>query len=490
MPPGDRDCVTTGKHLRMPDVLLISNDPALCCAVQRAQPPNSTLRIVADGVPGIGTRRTHVWVDLETAADQPAVPGPRTYLHTHATPTDARPGSRYIRKSTDSITMELLWSVPAASADRGSPPRTDIGLPRWALDFQDLRLRRLCRRIGTRLPVQLGYHDISIYLHDPNMAALKLAESTLKRPIDLVLPMHNDQNHLMVAVAARGKLIETADVSAVRTGFGLPPAAEIRPYSDEACLIAPLICDGQLLGVVCLSGAREKPPQSKRLSKPLLFKFIARCLLHATQHECVQAEARVDALTGLYNVRYLLEAMHREVRRTARFHQPLTAIAIDLDGLKGVNDRHGHAAGDFVLRYVSRAIVSVLRHCDIAARVGGDEFLALLPSTTLEGGQRVAMRLMKVLRDESPAFRGIPLSIRASLGVTQWNADWDVKQFMEAADRALYDAKSAGRDQIVLRPTRKSPPESSRFSTEPAMAGLVSLLSDRRPADTPPHNTT
>ncbi|MBL8880214.1 MAG: sensor domain-containing diguanylate cyclase [Phycisphaerales bacterium] len=471
--------------MRVCDVLLISKDPALCGAVQRAQPLGSTLRIVGDGALATGTRGTHVWIDLESATDESLPAGPRTYLHHDAAPLHAPPGSRFVRKSTDPVAVELLWS---AIAPQRASLRSESGLPRWALDFQDLRLRRLCRRVSTRLPGQLGYRDISIYLHDAEMAALNLAESTIQRPIDLVLPMRDDREILMVAVAARGKILETTDVARTRTELGLREPAEARPYRDNACLIAPLISDGQLLGVICLSAKCQKPKHCRALSKQLIFKFIARCLLHAMQHERVQAEARVDALTGLFNVRYLLEAMHRELRRTVRFSQPVTVIAIDLDGLKGVNDRHGHAAGDFVLRHVSRAIVSALRQCDIAARVGGDEFLALLPATTLEGGRRVAMRLMKSLREESPAYRGIPLSVRASIGVTQWNGEWNVQQFMEAADRALYDAKSAGRDQVVLRPPNETPPSPSRFSAEPAMANLIAQLvrrgaSDVRPSD-------
>lgn len=468
-----------GEPLSCPEVLLISKDPHLCRLVQNGQPAGATLRIITDGAAAIGVRRSHVWVDLDTATDPATLPGPRVFFCSAATAIDQTgTAGRFVRKPANAALIDLLWAaVTEPGARNRRAPRADAGLPRWALEFQDLRLRRFCRRVSTRLPDRLGYQDISIYLYDGARNVFTLAESTLKRPIDLILRAHEDSDRLMVAVATRGKLIETRDVAATRTALGIRPPAEARLYSDAACLIAPLICEGQLFGVICLSTRIGRVERAQRTPRVLLFRYLSRCLMHATEHERVQSEARVDGLTGLYNVRYLTEVAEREVRRTARFQQPLTVIAIDLDGLKGVNDRHGHAAGDFVLRHVSRAIVGVLRQCDIAARVGGDEFVALLPATALEGGKRVALRLIESLRDESPAYRGIPLSVRASVGVTQWQSGWNVQQFLEAADQALYDAKTSGRDQVVLRgPDTARSTGPSRFAPEPAMPNLVSLL--------------
>lgn len=465
--------------MAIPEVLLISGDAELCRAVQQAQPPGATLCIVADGAAAPHNEFTDVWVDLDAGPDHATLTGTRVYFY--SSPTTAQRSTcigRLVRKPCDASFVELLWaSLTGGAKRRQRATRAERSLPRWALEFQDLRLRRLCRRLVTRLPGKLGYRDISVYLYDGEQGVFTLAESTLQRPIDLVLRVREDADKLLVAVAARGELVETENVATLRTALELRAPENPSPYADSTCLIAPLICDGQLLGVACLSTCAKPEHPDRRCPRSLLFRFVARCVLHAREHERALNEARVDALTGLYNVRYLSEALQREVRRTTRFQQSLTAIAIDLDELKGVNDRYGHAAGDFVLRHVARAIISVLRQCDIAARIGGDEFVALLPATTLEGGRQVAMRLLKSLREDSPRFRGIPLGIRASIGVVEWQPEWTPQAFIEAADRALYEAKDRGRDRIVARvESSPRPAGRSRFTAEPAMANLASIL--------------
>lgn len=465
--------------LTTPAVLLISRDAELCRVVQQTQPHGATLCIVADAATAPGDRFTDVWMDLDTASDNSTLLGTRVYFHSSPAETQrARLSGRFVRKPCDVSFMELLWASLLGNTKRKHrSAHPEPALPRWALEFHDLRLRRLCRRMSTRLPGKLGYRDISIYLYDGERGVYTLAESTLQRPIDLALRAREDADRLLVAVAARGELVETDDVAALRNALGLAAPQETRPYADSACLIAPLICDGQLLGAACLSTRAHPARTARRCPRNLLFRFVARCVMHAREHERALNEARIDALTGLYNVRYLGEALHREVRRTARFRQPLTAIAIDLDELKGVNDRHGHAAGDFMLRHVARAIVSVLRQCDIAARIGGDEFVALLPATVLDGGRQVALRLLKSLREDAPCFRGIPLSIRASIGVVEWQPEWSPQEFIEAADRTLYEAKNGGRDRIALCENQVRPPIGpSRFTAEPAMANLASIL--------------
>ncbi len=334
-------------------------------------------------------------------------------------------------------------------------PVAQESLPAWVLDFQQLNLSELCRRCVTLLPARLGYRQVSLYLHDPESGALTLAEASHGRPLEAAVPLAPDRRQLMTCVAQSGQVLRTDDVQAERRRLGLDGAAAASGYSDGACLIGPLIHEGELCGVVNLSGAAGTAPEPM-VSGPGLERVLgslARAVYFARAYERARAEARIDVLTGLYNRRWMLEAVTKEIGRAERFNLPLALIMADLDGLKPVNDRYGHGAGDALLRHIARRIVAALRQFDSAARVGGDEFVILLPATTLEGGRNVARRVLEAVRADAALYRGIPLRIRASLGVVQWERDWSATQMMDAADQAMYAAKRQGRDQIVCQPS-------------------------------------
>jgi diguanylate cyclase (GGDEF)-like protein len=161
----------------------------------------------------------------------------------------------------------------------------------------------------------------------------------------------------------------------------------------------------------------------------------------------------VDPLTGLYNKRWMIETVTREIRRVQRYGAPLSLAVVDLDGLKCVNDQHGHLAGDSALRHVSGRISAGLRELDSAARIGGDEFVVLLPNTDLPGAQHVGRRILTAIRKDAAQHKDVPLTISASIGIAQWEPGWQPSDLIDAADVAMYRAKQRGRNQIVCRPT-------------------------------------
>jgi diguanylate cyclase (GGDEF)-like protein len=325
-------------------------------------------------------------------------------------------------------------------------------LPGWLLEFHAISLRELCRKCLNRLPAYLGFADVSMYLHDPEKGILTLAGTTHTRPIDLAVRVGGDNTHLMVAVARSGKLLATDRVATERRHRAVRrPDGEPR-YPDGSCLVAPLVAGGQLWGVLNFTSRQRKLSPNERLALPAVFDFIAKSLRYARAHHRAQTQARIDPLTGLYNRRWVLETLTKEVRRGQRFATPLSVVVADLDGLKAVNDTNGHMAGDCLLRHVAGRITSRLRQFDSAARIGGDEFVMLLPATDIEGARTVARRILEAIRSDSALFRGVPLPIRASLGVAQWQPDWDAAHLLEAADQAMYQAKQQGRDQVVCRP--------------------------------------
>ncbi len=162
-----------------------------------------------------------------------------------------------------------------------------------------------------------------------------------------------------------------------------------------------------------------------------------------------------DGLTELFNHRCLIEHIELEVARSRRYGREFCLLFLDLDNFKQVNDSFGHSAGDTVLIKVADLLhpkVDGLRHSDFAARYGGEEFCVILPETPLEGGQIKAERIRKAV--ESTEWKALKEPIEAnvtiSIGVAAFPAHGDsVADILSAADAALYEAKRAGKNQVI-----------------------------------------
>jgi diguanylate cyclase (GGDEF)-like protein len=176
----------------------------------------------------------------------------------------------------------------------------------------------------------------------------------------------------------------------------------------------------------------------------LLTLVLTRPLLRAFRWTEEQAsEARIDALTGLANRRALEEILAAEISRAHRFAHELAVVLLDLDRFKEINDSFGHAAGDVMLRAVSRLLTSLARQGDTVARWGGEEFVVVLPETDLAGAQRFAERLRRTIEAHAVG----DMRTTASCGVATMLPEDNVEELLGAADRALYQAKSNGRNR-------------------------------------------
>jgi len=184
----------------------------------------------------------------------------------------------------------------------------------------------------------------------------------------------------------------------------------------------------------------------------LLTLVLARPLLRAFRWTEEQAsEARIDALTGLANRRALEEILAAEISRAQRFEHQLAVVLLDLDRFKEINDSFGHAAGDVMLREVSRLLTSLARQGDTVARWGGEEFVVALPETDLPGAIRFAERLRRSIERHSVG----EMQTSASCGVATMLPEDNVEALLGAADQALYQAKANGRNRTenaVRRP--------------------------------------
>lgn len=160
--------------------------------------------------------------------------------------------------------------------------------------------------------------------------------------------------------------------------------------------------------------------------------------------------AQRDALTGLYNRREFMRLAERELLRATRVPCETAIIMVDLDHFKKINDRHGHPGGDVVLQVVAQRLGRALRSTDTLARLGGEEFIVLLPNTGPEGALQVAARLREAVRHAPVPFEEEAIPVTASLGVSSLRATdkASVDTVYATADRALYVAKQLGRDRV------------------------------------------
>ncbi|MBL8671356.1 MAG: sensor domain-containing diguanylate cyclase [Alphaproteobacteria bacterium] len=164
----------------------------------------------------------------------------------------------------------------------------------------------------------------------------------------------------------------------------------------------------------------------------------------------LQILATTDSLTGAANRRRFLELASYELERVRRYRPPATLIVADIDFFKKVNDAHGHAAGDAVLRTVGGLWIKTLRTMDCLGRIGGEEFAILLPQTPEADGAAVAEKLRRRLEETEVPVEGGPLRVTASFGVTALRPDDAlVETPLHRADTALYSAKRDGRNRVV-----------------------------------------
>lgn len=216
----------------------------------------------------------------------------------------------------------------------------------------------------------------------------------------------------------------------------------------------PVQGQGQVLGLLHLAldiGVRTaRPTREDERRLQALTDRIGPALANLKLRDALRVLALHDPLTGLYNRRYLEDALNRELHRAERSKKPVSLIMIDIDHFKRFNDTFGHDAGDFVLNALARAITKNIRPSDIACRYGGEELAVVLAEASLECALERAEKLRLTIRETNLTHRGQVLpGPTASFGVAAYPQHGaNLADLTKAADQALYCAKQAGRDQV------------------------------------------
>jgi diguanylate cyclase (GGDEF)-like protein len=163
----------------------------------------------------------------------------------------------------------------------------------------------------------------------------------------------------------------------------------------------------------------------------------------------LQRLATTDALTGLANRRAFFDLGQVTLEAARRYRHACSMLMIDVDHFKAINDHHGHRAGDETLRRLADRLREVLRQADLVARIGGEEFAALMPETDITAARQAAERLREVC--EGLATQDLmSMRVSVSVGVAQWRHDEPLEHLMERADAALYRAKQSGRNRVEI----------------------------------------
>jgi eukaryotic-like serine/threonine-protein kinase len=213
----------------------------------------------------------------------------------------------------------------------------------------------------------------------------------------------------------------------------------------------PLLLRGELIGALTVDSCHVG--RYSEADADLAFTFADQAVIaieNARLFEETRRLAITDGLTGIFNRRHFFALAETEFSRTRRYQHPLSALMIDIDHFKAINDSYGHATGDEVLRQVAQRCQESLRAADILGRYGGEEFAVLLPESDANAAHQAGERLGERIASQSFAVDGGNFHVTVSIGVATADANTrNVAALLDAADQALYAAKHGGRNRVV-----------------------------------------
>ena len=304
----------------------------------------------------------------------------------------------------------------------------------------DICIHEISKLVGAKLA--------SLYILDENSDILHLEKNNHPFLINNIVSLNQNPPSPMVAAVRSKELLIIDDVESHKSpNIYKTQRIFSRNYQTKACIIAPLVCHGRVVGVLNLSDKTDGTAFTKdEIAVVELFRqLIGASIGNVSLFEKTQIQAKTDGLTGMLNHRMFYEMLEIELRRTQRYGGMLSIIMVDVDNLKPINDNYGHRAGDMAIRQIARRIGACIRQIDVAARYGGDEFAVILPNTSIEDATVVAERMVNMTTGTPMLWEQhrIPLSI--SVGVGQYHGENSAGEVTKATDRALYAAKQAGK---------------------------------------------
>ena len=272
----------------------------------------------------------------------------------------------------------------------------------------------------------------------------------LKAVIGIRFPVPGNNPNTIVMETGKSYLLP--EIGDVYPEFKKPPHNHIRSW-----LGVPLIFQERVIGLLAIDSATPNQFTQENITLAVAFADqVAVALENSRIYEKAQNQAITDALTGVYNRRGLFQVGEFELLRARRIKRPCCVLMLDIDHFKRVNDRYGHATGDQTLRGLTERCRTILRGVDMIGRYGGEEFVILLPETNIKSARLVAERLRQLITKEPFATDAGPLRITISIGVAEAAKLDTLGTLIERADEALYDAKRAGRNCVIVKETTQT----------------------------------
>ena len=341
------------------------------------------------------------------------------------------------------LTLQHIWDMMNASRPLQSVLETIVNNIQGELGYLHCNIIKKCEdEKGIFLTVLAQSNDPSI----------KRVEKLIKIPFQARKLVYNDES--VYAKASRDKKIMlTPDIGGTLKSVAPDVADDIideivDASPSKAIITVPLYTRNQHYGWFNVFSSRKELTSGETEFLTIFAQQIEMAITIAGLFEEVKAQAVTDGLTGLYNRRYFEEYLQKEVTRALRQQQPFSIIGLDLDHLKQINDKFGHAYGDLAIKTVADVLKKNARSIDTAARMGGEEFNVILPGVDSTGAMIAAERIRKALEDQELDIIG---HITASIGVATFLEHSDnIEDILELTDQAMYRSKRNGRNQVTL----------------------------------------
>jgi diguanylate cyclase (GGDEF)-like protein len=311
------------------------------------------------------------------------------------------------------------------------------------------RLPRMGQHLVERLTGIFDARSSTLLIAAPETRRLSVLATTAERMDDSLFLALDDPAVELLRLASR-------PLSPAQLAARSPAFAQRVPGLDSDGLAVPLVSQERLIGILLVGhkeGRRGYPAEEVDL-----LNLLAHHVATVFENARLFASATYEGLTGLLRREAILEQLDQELERAHRYGRPLTIAMADLDHFKSVNDRHGHLAGDSLLRRAAQVISGALRSTDSIGRYGGEEFLLVLPETDLPGAGDVAEKIRSLVqRMRVPLDDGSSLSATLSIGLASLYdlrgergsaARITSRDLIAAADRSLYEAKNGGRNRV------------------------------------------
>jgi len=347
------------------------------------------------------------------------------------------------------------------STDNRPPSGTSLleRITPLARQINCLDIERIADVCIKNIPKLVGVRFTSLYILDETNSILHLQKCNHPFLINKIVSLNQNPPSPMVMAVRSKKLILVGDIDTHKKPIiRKSQRAFVKNYKTNNCIIAPLICQDRVVGILNLADKKDSNGFSHEdVALIELFSQLAGSSIgNINMFERMQRQATTDGLTGLANHRTFYDILEKELWRYRRYGGEISLIMVDIDNLKTINDDYGHRVGDKVIKEISRKIKTCIRQIDTAARYGGDEFAVILPNTALAEAIVVAERMVDVVSSSPITWEKGQIDLSISVGLGQYEADISPEDITNRSDQALYTAKEAGKNTVrIFEPSEK-----------------------------------